>query len=126
MMKAVPDGKIEVVRFIQGLTAERPELLRPLDHQSWAKLLVMLLWFFACVWAGAWSPLIAGLPVFLLMGVLHYHMIVAIHEASTGLCSRATGRMTPPVLMAASRWRISTAEEASPEPSPALRPGRSR
>ena len=81
MTKAVPDGKIEVVRFIQGLTAERPELLRPLDHQSWAKLLVMLLWFLACVFAGAWNPLIAGLPVFLLMGVLHYHMIVAIHEA---------------------------------------------
>ena len=30
MMEAVPDGKIEVVRFIQGLTAERPDLLRPL------------------------------------------------------------------------------------------------
>jgi fatty acid desaturase len=41
----------------------------------------MLLWFLGCVFAGAWSPLIAGLPVFLLMGVLHYHMIVAIHEA---------------------------------------------
>jgi fatty acid desaturase len=81
MTKAVPDGKIEVVRFIQVLTAERPELLRPVDHQSWTKLLIMLLWFLACVLAGAWSPLIAGLPVFLLMGVLHYHLIVAIHEA---------------------------------------------
>lgn len=80
-MTIIPDGKIEAVRFIQGLTAERPELLRPVDYQSWAKLLAMLLWFAACILAAAWNPLIAGLPVFLLMGVLHYHMIVAIHEA---------------------------------------------
>ncbi|HVR65328.1 MAG TPA: fatty acid desaturase [Verrucomicrobiae bacterium] len=80
-MTTIPDGKIEAVRFIQGLTAERPELLRPIDHHSWAKLVAMLLWFAACILAAAWNPLIAGLPVFLLMGVLHYHMIVAIHEA---------------------------------------------
>jgi fatty acid desaturase len=80
-MNAIPDGKPEVIRFIQGLAAAEPELLRPVDWQSWLKLLAMVLWFLACSLAVAWDPVIAGLPVFLLMGVLHYHMIVAIHEA---------------------------------------------
>lgn len=80
-MNAIPDGKAEVIRYIQSLTTAEPGLWRPIDWQSWLKLAAMLAWFLACSFAVAWNPLIAGLPVFLLMGVLHYHMIVAIHEA---------------------------------------------
>jgi len=88
-MNVFPEGKTEVIRFIQTLATAEPALLRPIDWQSWLKLLGLVLWFLACSFAVAWNPLIAGLPVFLLMGVLHYHMIVAIHEAihRTLLCN---------------------------------------
>src|SRR5262245_52455774 len=80
-MATVPDGKVEVIKFIQNMVQSDGRLLTPIDWQSWLKLLGLAAWFLGCTLVLAWHPLSFAVPVFLFMGVLHYYFVVAIHEA---------------------------------------------